>query len=59
MIDVLGLAAALFGKAIGVEYFHRRQKKKLLAAEVIEGYGGSEHSGEPRPLPKLLSGPVE
>lgn len=60
VFEVLGFGAALVGKAIGVEFFHRRQeKKRLLSAVVVDSGGSPEHSGEASPLPKLLSGPVE
>lgn len=59
MIDVLGLCAALVGKAIGVEWLHRRQERKKLLAVVVEGGGSAEHPGEPGALPKLIGGPVE
>lgn len=55
-----GLLAAITGKAIGAELFHRRQQKKRLAASVIiESEGGAEHSAQTGSLPKLICGPVE
>jgi hypothetical protein len=59
VIDMMGLMAALVGKAIGVEWLHRRKQKKLAATVAIERDRSAEHPRELSPLPKLLSGPVE
>jgi hypothetical protein len=58
VIDMMGLMAALVGKAIGVEWLHRRKQKKRLLV-VVESDRRPEHPGETRPLPKLIGGPVE